>query len=48
MISLSILDYSPIDEGSNAHEALWHKKRNGEVCRHPGLQAILGIRAPLC
>ena len=23
MISLSILDYSPIDEGSNAHEALW-------------------------
>ncbi|WP_156291596.1 LLM class flavin-dependent oxidoreductase [Oceanobacillus salinisoli] len=24
MISLSILDYSPIDEGANAHEALWH------------------------
>ena len=23
MFSLSILDYSPIDEGSNAHEALW-------------------------
>jgi luciferase family oxidoreductase group 1 len=23
MISLSILDYSPVDEGSNAHEALW-------------------------
>jgi luciferase family oxidoreductase group 1 len=24
MISLSILDYSPIDEGFDAHEALWH------------------------
>lgn len=23
MISLSILDYSPIDEGNNAHDALW-------------------------
>lgn len=24
MLSLSILDYSPIDEGTKAHEALWH------------------------